>query len=75
MPDNDNTNPYDLMLAEIANLKKDVAELRKKNDDLAQFNKALFERQATTASKPAAGTPQTDTAALLKKFDAYIKGE
>ena len=68
------TNPYDLLLTKIDAMEKEITELKTKNDELAQFNKALFERQNTVTPKPGAGN-QTDGSALLKKFEAYIGGK
>ena len=66
MAENEKT-PYDTLLEDNANLKKEIENLRKEFNDLRDFNRALLAR-----GNQQEGENKEDT---KKKFDAYLKGE
>ena len=66
MAENEKT-PYDALLEDNANLKKEIESLRKEFNDLRDFNRALLAR-----GNQQEGEHKEDT---KKKFDAYLKGE
>lgn len=60
--------PYEQLLEENANLKKEMQDLRKEFNELRDFNRSLLSRNGT----PGKVEDKEDT---KKKFEAYLKGE
>lgn len=63
----DEKTPYDTLLEDNANLKKEIENLRKEFNDLRDFNRALLSRSNSQVTE--------DKEDTKKKFDAYLKGE
>ena len=66
--DNKDKTPYEQLLDEIAELRKENADLRKEFKEIVDFNRALLARKSDDKSK----TENKDSESLLKEF---IEGE
>lgn len=67
MPDNDNKNPYDVLLEQMDTLKEELSTVRKELDDMKQFNRALLNRNNKGK------TPNSED--VDDKFRKYLEGE
>lgn len=61
-------NPYEVLLQEIDNLKKDNESIRQELDEVRSFNQALLGRKSTKQES-------TDDTVIKEKFDKFLKGE
>ena len=65
--ENENKSPYEQLLEEIANIKKENEKLRNDIKEVCDFNRALLSRNKDTTS--------TSNVDIKDKFKKYLEGE